>query len=145
MLEAISRAAFEADVARLDPQAAKKLGWTVLRSDYPIFDVVFGHPTAAPLRLRLECAQWDEIPPSIELLKEDGTPVDGVPPNVGNVFHPGPHPDTGRCFVCMRGVREYHTHPSHVQELWPQYRGTSGNDLIGIIGQLHRAWKKAVG
>lgn len=144
MLEAISRATFEADIARLDPAAAKRMGWTVVKAEYPIFDVIFGHPTAQPLRLRLECAQWNEVPPSVALLKTDGTDVDAAPPG-GAVFHPGHHPGTNRYFVCMRGTREYHTHPSHVQEQWAQYRETSGNDLIGIVGQLYRAWKKAVG
>jgi len=144
MLDALSRAAFEADISLLDPIAARRLGWTVMTADYPVFDVIFNHATAEPLRLRLDCGQWDELPPSVELLKADGTPVTAAPPNVGGVFHPGHHPSTGRYFVCMRGAREYHTHPSHLNESWSNYRGTSGNDLIGIIGQLYRAWKKAV-
>lgn len=144
MLEALSRATFEADVGRLDPVAARRWRWTVLTAEYPVFDVVFDHATAAPLRLRLECRQWDEVPPSVELLKADGSPVTAAPPNVVGVFHPCPHPSTGRFFVCMRGVREYHTHPSHIHEHWANYRGTPGNDLIGIVAQIYRAWKKAV-
>ena len=145
MLEVLSQAAFEADMRRLDPTAARRFGWTIVTAAYPVFDVIFNHATAAALRLRSNCSQWDEIPPSIELLNADGTSVTAAPPNVGGVFHPGHHPATGRFFVCMRGTREYHTHPSHVQESWSNYRGTSGNDLVGIVGQLYRAWKKAVG
>ena len=110
-----------------------------------MFDVVFSHPTAMPLRLRLDCRQWDEVPPSVELLRADGAPVTAAPPNVVGVFHPCPHPITGRFFVCMRGVREYHTHFSHVNEAWENHRGKSGNDLPGIVTQIYRAWKKAVG
>jgi hypothetical protein len=145
MLEQLSRAAFEADMGRLDPVAAKRFGWTVVAAEYPVFDVIFNHATAVPLRLRLDCRQWDELPPSIELLDASGTPVGAAPPNVGGVFHPGRHPSTGRYFVCMRGAREYHTHPSHLTDHWSNYRGTSGNDLIGIVSQLWRAWKSAVG
>jgi len=144
MLEELSRAAFEADIACLDPAAAKKWDWKIVSSDYPYFDVIFNHKTATPLRLRLECRQWDEQPPSIELLHADGSQVTAAPPNVGSVFHPSPHPVTGKHFVCMRGTREYHTHFSHVQDFWSNYRGKPGNDLIGIVAQLYRAWKKAV-
>lgn len=145
MLELISRAAFEADVSRLDVAAVRRWGWEIVSAEYPVFDVIFHHPSAAALRLRLECEQWNELPPSIQLLRADGTPVDAAPPSVGNIFHPCPHPVTGRLFVCMRGVREYHTHESHLTEAWSNYRGTSGNDLIGIVTQIYRSWKKAVG
>lgn len=143
MLEELSRAAFEADVGRLDTAAVRRWGWTIVTAEYPFFDVIFNHQTA-PLRLRAECRQWDEVPPSIALLNVDGTPVTAAPPNVGGVFYPGTHPATGQFFVCMRGVREYHTHPSHVGESWSNYRRAPGNDLMGIIAQLYRAWKKAV-
>lgn len=145
MLEELSRAAFEADMSRLDPAAVKRWGWRIISMEYPVFDVVFTHSTAQPLRLRLECRQWDEQPPSIELLHEDGTPVTAQPPGAGNIFFPGHHPIVGRFFICMRGVREYHTHPSHLTESWSNYRGTSGNDLPGLVTQIYRAWKKAVG
>jgi hypothetical protein len=145
MLEMISRAAFEADVSRLDVAAVSRWGWEIVSAEYPVFDVIFHHPSAAALRLRLECEQWNELPPSIQLLRGDGTSVDAAPPSAGNIFHPCPHPVTGRLFVCMRGVREYHTHESHLAEAWSNYRGTSGNDLIGIVTQIYRSWKKAIG
>lgn len=132
-------------MSRLDTAAVRRWGWKIVSAEYPAFDVIFEHPTVVPLRLRLDCAQWDEVPPSIQLLRADGTPVPVAPPCVGNIFHPGPHPRTGRLFVCMRGVREYHTHDSHLNELWFNYRGTSGNDLMGIVVQIYRAWRKAVG
>lgn len=130
-------------MSRLDAAAAKRLGWTVVQVEYPMFDVIFNHRRLAPLRLRLNCVGWDELPPSIELLNADGSHVAAAPPNVGGVFHPGHHPNTGRFFVCMRGAREYHIHQSHVNDHWSNYRGQPGNDLIGIVGQLWRAWNKA--
>ena len=144
MLEALSRAAFDADVARLDPSVPKRLGWTLVTAVYPILDVIFEH-ACTPLRLRLDCTDWDEVAPRILLLNSDGSDVTSAPPNAGGVFHPGRHPTTGKFFVCMRGAREYHTHPSHLSEHWENYRGRAGNDLFGIVAQLWRAWKKAVG
>jgi hypothetical protein len=80
------------------------------RRRYPILDVTILHTRS--LRLRLHCESWDEIPPSIDLLNVDGSFVGGAMP--GDIFHNGPHPNTGRPFVCMRGTREYHTHSSHL-------------------------------
>jgi hypothetical protein len=144
MLEALSRAAFERDVGRLDRRTAEKFGWTVVTAEYPVLDVSFKHATAAPLRLRFTCTDWDELPPSIELLDAAGKHLTAPPPHVGSVFHPGPHASTGRPFVCMRGSREYHTHESHLTDYWSNYRGKPGIDLLGILGQLWRAWKRSV-
>jgi hypothetical protein len=145
MLEAISRDEFERDVGRLDTRTAKGYRWKVIRNDFPTFDVVFEHDTAKPLRLRLHCEDWDEQPPSVEILNEDGTPVTEAPPNQGGVFNPGVHETTGRFFVCMRGAREYHIHSSHTTDHWANYRGQSGMGIVGIVFQLWHAWKKAVG
>lgn len=145
MLEAFCRAAFERDMKRLDRRATEKYGWTIVSAIYPLFEIVFNHATAAPLRLRLLCTDWDELPPIIELLDATGLYLKVAPPNIGGVFNAGPHPSTGRPFVCMRGAREYHTHQSHLRDHWENYRGKSGMDLPGIVLQLWRAWKRAVG
>lgn len=145
MLEALSRAAFDRDVGRIDARSARMCDWTILEANYPILDVLFNHASAAPLRLRLNCTDWDELPPSIELLNGEGKHLDTAPPNVGGVFNGGAHPSTGRPFVCMRGAREYHTHSSHTTDLWDNYRGTSGMDIGGIVLQLWRAWKRSIG
>lgn len=145
MLEALSRVAFDRDIRRIDPRSARVYDWTIVQASYPIFDVIFDHATAVPLRLRLECTDWDEIPPSIQLLSKDGQFLVSAPPCVGGVFNPGSHPKTGRPFVCMRGAREYHTHESHTTDLWDNYLGQSGMDLGGIVYQLWHAWKRSVG
>ena len=145
MLEQLSRVAFEEDFGRLDPRTTAHRGWEVNEAVYPTFDVTFTHPTAKPLRLRLTCIDWNDLPPSVELLDVTGAPVTQAPPCVGGIFHPGPHPITGRYFVCMRGTREYHTHFSHVGEAWDSYRGRPGLDLLGILHQIWHGWKRAVG
>lgn len=145
MLKALSKAAFDRDVGRIDPRSVRMRDWTIIEADYPVLDVLFGHASAPPLRLRLVCDDWDEIPPSIQLLDKDGQFLTTAPPNIGNVFNPGGHPTTGRPFVCMRGAREYHIHSSHTSDLWDNYRGQSGMDLGGIVFQLWQAWKRSVG
>lgn len=144
MLEALSRAAFNRDISKLDVRSAGLYGWRILSSEYPIFDVVFTHPRAEPLRVRLTCDQWDELPPQIELLNQSGDHLPAPPPNHGSIFHPGPHRYTGRPFVCMRGSREYHTHESHVEDIWDNYKTQNGNDILGLVSQIWRGWKRAI-
>jgi hypothetical protein len=67
VLKALSKAAFDRDVGRIDPRSARMYDWMILKANYPALDVLFNHPTAAPLRLRFECTDWDELPPSIEM------------------------------------------------------------------------------
>jgi hypothetical protein len=42
----------------------------------------------------------------------------------------------------MAGAREYHTHSSHVNDLWDNYKHRGGYDLGGILHQLWSAWLK---
>ena len=143
MLEALSRAAFDRDVAPLTPRLTERWGWTVLTREHPILDVIFNH-ASAPLRVQLDCKGWDDQPPSIRLLSIEGAPLRTVPNDGRSIFNPGPHPTTGLPFICMRGSREYHTHYSHTNDPWDNYRGQSGTDLLGILKQLHRVWRRCV-
>ena len=146
MIEALSRATFDRDIAAIDARVAEMRNWTIVEASFPVFDVIFNH-AASPIRLRLACSDWDEVPPSIDLLHIDGTCMAGsrLPANTGSVFNQGKHERTGRPFICMRGSREYHTHSSHVSDRWENYRGKPGNDIGGLVYQLWRVWKKAVG
>lgn len=151
MLEALARGAFERDVGRLDQRVVERRNWTVVSTTFPVLDVIFNHPRWAPLRLRFTCDDWNDLPPAIELLAADGTPI---PANTGpghplhyifanGLFNASPHRFTHRPFVCMRGSREFHTHENHLGEAWDNYRGQSGNDLLGLLDQLWRVWKRA--
>ena len=144
MLKALSKVAFDRDVGLIDPRSARIYDWTILEAEFPTLDVLFNHSTAAPLRLRLDCTDWDELPPAIEILDAAGSHLKTDPPHVGSVFNASEHPHTKRPFGCMRGAREYHTHSSHTSDLWDNYRGKSGMDLGGIVAQLWRAWKRSV-
>ncbi len=153
MLEALSRALFDRQVGSLDRRFVERRGWTVVTAQYPVLDVIFNHPTRPPLRLRMTCVEWDDLPPSIELLTADGA---YIPPSLpadhpysyvftggSSIFNSGPHPNTNRPFICMRGSLEFHTHSSHLQESWDNYRRVSGNDLLGLLEQLWQVWKRA--
>ena len=41
-------------------------------------------------------------------------------------------------FLCLRGVREYHTHPGHSGDLWLLRRGDGIGTLVDLMEQLHK-------
>jgi hypothetical protein len=65
--------------------------------------------------------------------------------NSSNIFHPDRHPITGQFFICMRGTREYHTHPSHVGDPWESLKQLDNYKLGGILTQIWRGWEKGSG
>jgi hypothetical protein len=136
--EQLSRILFDRDVSSLTENFASSLGLTINERSWPILDVTVQH--ALPIRFRFDATAWDDVPPSISLLNPDGTPFSGKVP--GGQFNPGPHPSTGRPFVCMRGAKEYHSHPSHIGDVWENYRGHDGMNLLGILMQITAAWRK---
>lgn len=141
MHELLAKANFDRDVKLLSPHFLAAQNWLLHSADFPIIDVTF--LGGKPLRVKLQCDQWPELPPAAELLAPDGiAPARGLP---GGVFHPDAHAQTQKPFVCMRGFREYHTHPSHLNDHWATYRAEDGMNLPGLLAQLSRSWRKAVG
>lgn len=138
MHEVLAAKNFDRDTLVLTPAYCERSGWTLLQRAFPILDVVVA--AKRDIRMRFGCDDWNELPPSVELLTSEGAQWGPLP---GGVFNSGPHPTTNKGFVCMRGVREYHTHPSHLSESWASYRGQDGMNLVGILTQLTRAWRKA--
>lgn len=157
MLEAVSKSMFDEAVSKLTSRLLKGYGWKLLEAAYPILDVVFEEGAIPPLRVRLMCDGWNDLPPSIALLTPAGvpirTPYTGLDPEQqdpaylqmfsrsNSVLNMSAHDSTGLPFVCMRGSREFHTHSSHRAEAWDNYRNQSGNDLIGLVVQLWRVWR----
>ena len=138
MHEALAKANFERDVAFMSQTFLRNRDWTLNNATFPILDVTFN--SAKPLRLRLHCDEWNELPPSVWLLKLDGSP--SVPGLHGPTFHMDNHPTAGRQFICMVGTREYHTHISHVADLWANHKAQDGMNLPGLLDRFNRAWRK---
>ncbi len=140
-----SRALFEAEVKKLSPELSGRRGWLLHSVAHPIIDCSFTARDRTALRVRFTCDDWNDLPPSITLHSADGSMLTTLPPNPTGVFNPSAHPSTGRPFICMRGAREYHTHPSHVTDLWENLRNSSAYDLGGILTQVWNAWLKGSG
>ena len=138
----LAKTRFRDDLLGVDAELCELRGWSVHQMDYPTFEVAFHAPGGSRLRLRLDCGEWNEQPPAVLLLDSDGRPLTVVPSSSTGIFNGSAHPTTGRPFVCMRGVREYHTHPSHLNDSWDSLRGTADYRLGEIVTQIWNGWRK---
>jgi hypothetical protein len=145
MHPAAVRAIFDEQVAALSPALAQRRQWIFHSFDFPLIDCSFTSSGRTTLRVQFHCDEWNDLPPSISLHAADGAFLTATPPNQTGVFHAGPHPLTNRPFICMRGSREFHTHPSHVSDLWENAKNGSSFTLGGILTQVWHAWQKGTG
>lgn len=143
MHESVSRALFDEQTRGLE-RIARMRGWTIFKVEYPIIDVGFSG-ASKDIRIRMVCGDWNELPPSIEFLAPSGDYLTTIRTDPKGVFNNSAHPFTARPFICMIGSREYHTHPSHINDHWSNHKDTPGNDLGGILTQVWNAWEKIQG
>jgi hypothetical protein len=145
MHKAASKVLFDAEVAKLNQRLLDIRDWQIHSGEYPILDVTFGAShSESSQRIRFTCDEWDDLPPSIQFLSPDGEPLSSLKRDPAGIINTSPHPSTGFPFVCTIGSREYHTHSSHINDHWSNYKGESGFDLGGIVTKLWRAWKKSI-
>ncbi len=111
------------ELAICDPDELARRGVRLWREGTEILLAFESGRDGNPGLFVLDCAAFDAQPPAVvmadpqnrELLALDGwTP--GVPHSI--------HPTLGRPFICIQGVLEYHTHPSHLDDSWDRYRRT---------------------
>ncbi len=123
-----------------DDNLLKLRSWRVVARSYPTLEVEFSADGKSTIRVKMTCDDWDELPPSVELLDSSGAPLRPYPQGQG-VFNNSAHPKTGKPFLCTPGVREYHQHTSHISDSWDNYKTRSGFDLGGLLTQIWNAWK----
>jgi hypothetical protein len=146
MNEALSRALFEDQTKGISDRLLKHRNWRLWEKTYPVLEVSFVGEKRAELRLRFRCDGWNALPPSIELLSPAGDRLTSIQElRLPVQFNNTKHPNTGYPFVCMAGAREYHTYPSHVTDVWENYKNKSGYALCEILDQLWSAWQKGTG
>ena len=143
MNETAAKTLFEAQCAMIPERLLSLREWHVYDTTYPMLEIGFRGKTRAELRVQMRCDHWNEQPPSVRLLGASGQLLTAIPRDPAGIFNQGPHPQTRVPFICMRGSREYHTHPSHLTDDWGLCRNQSGYDLGGILTQIWRAWRKA--
>ncbi len=139
----VAKTLFEKGTAHLEGRLLEANGWTVHERSFPVLDVSFTDAGRQPLRVRLMCDDWNDTPPAVLLLSPAGDPLTALPSQRGDtIFNGGGHPTTGRPFVCMAGTREYHTHPSHIGELWTNYKNEESFSLGGLLTKLWHGWRR---
>ncbi len=143
MNETASIALFEHDVSGLTERLLTSRSWKLYSKKFPVLDVVFHVENRAEFRLRLVARNWNDQPPSAELLNGDGDFLKQLPQYPSGIFYNGNHPSTGRPFICMAGTLEYHTHSSHVGDSWENYKKRDAYTLGGIATQIWKGWLKA--
>lgn len=142
MNEALSKDLFDKDLSGVSSRLLLLRNWKIYTQQFPILDVGFRAEKRPELRIRIIATNWNDEPASVELCDGDGSFLSKVPQIPGSsLFNNGPHPATGRPFICMIGTREYHTHPSHINDDWENFKTKS--TLAGLLTQLWNAWLKA--
>lgn len=153
----------EVSLAKLDRQLAnwqlnealhRRRGLLLVRRDGLEVDLLLLARGGGPVPLvatsvRLLFDNYDLWPPSLSFT--DPFTGDPLPPGVmpvaqavdfrtdtPTVLIPGMHHETGRAFLCLPGVREYHRHPEHSGDHWLLHRNTGAGTLDAIAATLHR-------
>ncbi len=95
--------------------------------------------------IRLTYDNYDVWPPSLEFIDpRTGDPA-SPPVQALDRFEEGvrnallAHPDAGRPFLCVPGVREYHTHPQHSGDDWLLHR-RSGAGKLAVLCDI--VWRR---
>lgn len=143
----VSKELFDSAVAKIceNSELLAEREWLVLHRAFPELTLAVRHRATGRVRVfRFRFDGWNDQPPSLSLV--DGETLEELPgtmwPTDGQGhWHPtGWQPAGGqtttRPFMCMVGIREYHTHTSHAQDSWDKYKNESGFDLGGIISRV---------
>ena len=151
MDKAVSRRKFEAEVRALQTDEAAAFvcakGWRLVSTTHPILAIVLRHRRSGrEIEFHFACDHWDELAPSLTLHDpEDGRelPWDEWPKGRWSVLDR--HPSTGKPFLCLPGIREYHTHPNHVGDKWEGYRLRDTYRLRDIVDRVDQRFNDTNG
>jgi Predicted metal binding domain len=139
----VSKRKFDRAVEDLGTRAADFVTtskWEIVEAVYPLLAVTFTHPRSGRrVGFRFQCDDWDALPPSLSLFdpeKGDELGWDKWPKNgwAGGEAHPV----TRKPFLCLPGIREYHTHSSHLKEIWDNFKGRESYTLPYILCRVQQ-------
>ena len=150
MDKAVSLRKFETEILSLKNEGSAYVhakGWNLTCAEFPMLAVVLKHRrTGREIEFRFKCDNWDELPPSLSLHDpKDGRELrwDEWPKNAWSVHKT--HPSTGKPFLCLHGIREYHTHSSHLRDKWEGYRVSGTFHLRDIIDRVQQRFDDSDG
>jgi hypothetical protein len=118
------------------PDYWKNQGWEFAEIKFPFLKIIFNGEIA----IIVNCRNYDLYPPSVYY----ANPIDFTPltyqeirklvKKTGRLILDD-HPVTHLPFICMQGFWEYHTHTSHLNDLWQNYKQS-----MNIIYCVERAY-----
>jgi hypothetical protein len=139
----VARRKFDREARSLEESRAalRERGIFIEEMEFPHIHALFSLPFALGRMVvfgaRLGFEEYNLLPPSVlfvdplsrrPLLRNELAVPGSIAGDLVSSAIVAAHPDTGFPFVCLRGFREYHTHPQHTDDPWEQYRydGTTG-------------------
>lgn len=132
----------------LETEAAAFLaetGVAIVAQQYPKLVVEMTHRrTGRTLRFQFDGTDWDDAAPGLALLDTDDREltIEAWPQGGWAI---GTHPATGKPFLCLPGIREYHTHPSHLNDSWAARRARHTYSLGHIIERVRQRFQDSGG
>jgi hypothetical protein len=111
----------DSEVALLTESLGRTSSIRVWREKADILIEFDADRTGSPGLFRFGCERFDAEPPSVSMLDpitHEELPIERWTPGVAHSIHPG----TSKPFICLQGIAEYHTHPSHLDDRWDRYR-----------------------
>lgn len=144
----VSRVKFDREVGSLAADAgpfAEQRGWDVISSSFPCLEVAFRHRRSGRrVGFRFNFDGWPQQPPSLALFDPDSSgraelawaawPKNGW--SAGDN-----HPSTRKPFLCLPGIREYHTHPSHLNDSWAALMNRDSYSLVGVVERVRQRFQ----
>lgn len=129
----------------------RKKGWLIEATSFPIVRVTFLtsgaiSPVAAPFAVDIDFTNYNLWAPSVRFIHPitlnsqvckgfrnvNGTPTELII---------NAHPYTNEVFLCLPGIREYHSHPQHNGDSWDLHRYTGEGTLYFLLDNI---WKYCV-
>ena len=113
--------------------------------------IPYPYLAARSFGIRLDFSDFDQQAPSLTFHHPQSwadLPYDQIPPGLNKADDGtilpiviSPHPGTGRPFLCMRYICEYHVHPQHTDDPWVWYRSDFNlPNLLNRIADVFVAW-----
>ncbi|TFV68118.1 UNVERIFIED_ORG: hypothetical protein E4P37_00030 [Bacillus sp. AZ43] len=157
--EQVTAAKLQAELCdwQANAEIYQRRGWVMLEHTEQQVDIAFVASVplvgvlAAPVItacVRIDYTNYDLWPPSVTFIdprtRQPAPPVVRAPANGEHGVRDAlveNHPVTGLPFLCLPGIREYHSHPQHSGDDWLLHR-RSGAGRIAVI--CERIWQRMV-
>lgn len=115
----------ETSLFQKKPDLWSNHGWEFVEIKFPFLKIIFKGEVA----VIVNCRNYDLQPPSVYY----SNPINFTPLSFQEIrnlvkkngrYILDNHPNTHLPFICMQGFWEYHTHPSHLNDPWQNYKRT---------------------